>query len=195
VLGDPSAAGAGVILRNLGASDLARTYGETLAATRRLTNAIDSLRRTSDGIYGTLDDKTSLGRTFTRREQLYLRFAAVERQADTMAAVQAQTDERASALQADIAATLAQLRGAGTQAEVDKLNGKLSVLNGQLARVDAQRRDEEGKLRAQQILNENQAAKERQDLLERQSAEENQTLAVVAAWQEGMKLNPTSYTR
>jgi hypothetical protein len=51
-------------------------------------------------------------------------------------------------------------------------------------RVDAQRRDEEGKLRAQQILNENQAAKERQDYLEKQLAEERQTLGVVGAWQE-----------
>lgn len=195
VMGDPNAAGLGVVLRDLGAADLARTYGETLAATRRLANAVDSLRRTSDGIYRQLDDRTVLGREFLRQDSLYLRYAAVERQADNLATVQTQTDERAAGLQADIAATLDQLRGAGTQAEVDKLNGKLAVLNGQLARVDAQRRDEAEKLRAQQILNENQAAKERQDFLEKQLAEERQTLGVVGAWQEGMRLTPTDYTR
>jgi uncharacterized phage infection (PIP) family protein YhgE len=195
VIGDPSAAGAGVALRDLGAGDLARQYGETLAAARRLASAVDSLRRTSDGIYRALDDRTVLGRGFIRQESLYKRYAAVERQADNLAAVQQQTDERAAGLQADIAATLEQLRAAPTQAEVDKLNGKLATLNGQLARVDAQRRYEEGKLRAQQILNENQAAKERQDLLEKQLAEERQTLGVVGAWQESMKVTPTDYTR
>ena len=45
VMGDPSAAGGQVVLRDLGANDLARTYGETLQAVRRLTNATASLRR------------------------------------------------------------------------------------------------------------------------------------------------------
>ena len=162
---------------------------------RRLTNAIDSLRRTSDGIYQSLDDRTVLGRDFTRQEPLYLRYAAVERQADNLATVQAATDSRSASLQAEIAATLEQLRSAGTQAEVDKLTAKLAALNGQLAHVDAQRRDEADKLHAQQILNDNQAAKERQDFLERQLAEENQTLGVVNAWQQSVQLTPTVYTR
>ncbi|MST93704.1 MAG: hypothetical protein EXS33_00260 [Pedosphaera sp.] len=195
VMGDPSAAGAGMVLRGLGADNLARSYGETLSAVRRLSNAIDSLRRTSDGIYRQLDDRTVLGRDFVRQEPLYRRYAAVERQADNLAAVHAETGMRGAALQADLGATLEQLRSAGTQAEVDKLNAKIAALNGQLAHVDAQRRDEADKLRAQQILNENQAAKERQDFLEKQIAEEQQTLAVVGAWQQSVKVTPTTYTR
>ncbi len=195
VMGDPTAAGAGLVLRDLGAADLARTYGETLAATRRLADAIDSLRRTSDGIYRQLDDRTVLGREIVRQEPLYRRYAAVERQADNLASVHATTEARAAALQTDLAATLEALRTAGTQAEVDKLNGKVSALNGQLAQVEAQRRDEADKLRALQILNENQAAKERQDLLEKQQAEERDSLAVVNAWQRSLTLTPSSYTR
>ena len=195
VMGDPSAAGAGMVLRGLGATDLARSYGETLSAVRRLSNAIDSLRRTSDGIYRQLDDRTVLGRDFVRLEPLYRRYAAVERQADNLAAVHAETDTRGAALQADLVATLEQLRSADTQAEVDKLTAKIAALNGQLAHVDAQRRDEADKLQAQQILNENQAAKERQDFLEKQIAEEQQTLAVVGAWQQSVKVTPTTYTR
>jgi hypothetical protein len=193
VMGDPGATGIG--LRDLGATDLAHSYGETLSAVRRLANAIDSLRRTSDGIYRKLDDRTVLGRDFVRQEPLYLRYSAVERQADNLAAVQVETDARGAVLQADLTATLEQLRTAGTQAEVDKLNVKIAALNGQLAHVDAQRRDEADKLRAQQILNENQAAKERQDFLEKQIAEEQQTLAVVGAWQESVNVTPTTYDR
>lgn len=195
VIGDPSAAGIGMVLRELGATELARTYGETLAAARRLANAIDSLRRTSDGIYRALDDRTVFGRNFVRQEALYRRYAAVERQVDNLATVQAETDTRTAALQIDVAVTLEQLRAAGTQAEVDKLNGRLVVLHGQLAQVAARRRDEADKLRAQQILNENQAAKERQDFLEKQLAEERQSLAIIGAWQESVQVKPTSYTR
>lgn len=195
VMGDPEAAGVGLVLRDLGATDLARTYGETLASARRLANAIDSLRRTSDGIYRALDDRTALGRDFLRQEALYRRYAAVERQADNVARVEAETDERTATLQADVAATLERLRAAGTQAEVDKLNGQLAVLHGQLAQVAARRRDQTDKLRAQQILNENQAVKERQDFLEKQLAEEHQSLAVIGAWQESLQVKPTSYTR
>lgn len=195
VMGDPSAAGGQVVLRDLGANDLARTYGETLQAVRRLTNATASLRRTAEGIYGALEDRTALGRDFVRQEPLYRRYAAVERQADNLAAVHEQTEARSAVLQADLAATMEQLKSAPTQAEVDKLNTKIAALNGQLAHVDAQKRDEADKLRAQQILNENQAAKERQDLLEKQIAEERQTLAAVAAWQQAVKLVPDNYAR
>ncbi len=195
VLGDPTAAGIGMGLRDLGAVELARSYGETLAATRRLANALDSLRRTSDGIYRRIDDRTSLGMEFGRDASLYRRYAAVESQADHLATVQAQTGQRSAALQAEVAATLEQLRAAPTQAEVDKLSAKLGALHGQLAYLEAQRQSEAAKLAAQQILNENQAAKERQDLLERQAAEERQTLAVVGTWQRSIKVTPTRYTR
>lgn len=195
VMGDPSAAGTGMALRDLGATDLARQYGETPATARRLASAIDSLRRTSDGIYRALDDHTALGRDFARQEAIYGRYAAVERQADNLATVEATTNERAALLQADIAATLERLRTAQTQAEVDKLNGQLSALHGQLAQLAASRQTEEGKLQAQQILNENQAAKERQDFLEKQLAEECHSLAVIGTWQEAMQVKATSYAR
>lgn len=195
VIGDPTAAGAVLTLRELGAADLARELGETMSAARRLANAVESLRRTSDGIYRRLDDRTVLGREFTRAPEPYRRYAVVERQADSLAEVHRQSGERAGVLQADIAATLELLRAAGTQAEVEKYQAKLFVLNGQLAHVDAQRRSEADKLTAQHIQNENQAAKERQDLLEKQIAEERQTLAIFGAWQESVKVTPTSYAR
>lgn len=192
VMGDPSAAGVGVVLRGLGAKDLARQYGETLAAAQRLANAIDSLRRTSEGIYQKLDDRTSLGRGFVRQEAFYRRYAAIERQADTLAAVQEETGGRAVLLQEEIAATLGQLKGASTQAEVDKLSAKLASLHGQLAHLDAERQSEAAKLQALRILNENQREKERQDLLERQVAEERQTLGVVGVWQGAIRVTPVN---
>ncbi len=195
VLGEPTAAGAGVALGQFGASDLTRTYGETLQAVQRLANAATSLRRTAEGVFSELDDRTILKTGFTRREAPYRRYAAVERQADNFSSVLTATEARNVALQTDLAQTLVALRDAPTQADVDKLNVKVAAINGQLAQLAAQRRDEAEKLRAQQILNENQAAKERQDLLEKQIAEERQTLTNVNAWQQSLTLTPTTYTR
>jgi hypothetical protein len=195
VIGDPQAAGTQILLHDLGMNDLARTYGETLQAARRLSSAINSLRRTADGIYREIDDRTVLGRDFVRNEAIYRRYAVVDRHADNLAEVHAATEARRAALQADLARTLEQLRSATTQAETDKLNATIAALNGQLADLDARRRDEADKLMAAQVQNENQAAKERQDLLEKQQAEERDSLAVMNAWQRSLKLTPTSYTQ
>lgn len=194
VLGDPAAAGVEV-MRGLGAEDFARTYGETTQAIRRLSDAVNSLRSTADGIYRQLDDRTVLGRSFSRQTRPYLRYAAVDQQAGQAEAVFAATEPRIAGLQQEISDTLRDLRNASTQAEVDKLSAKVNALNGQLALLAARRRDEADRLQSAKILNENQAEKERLDLLEKQIAEEQQTLGVVNAWQSSIKLTPTTYTR
>ena len=195
VLGDPAAAGERLALDNLGQTDLGRSFGETTAALRTLAHAADSLKNTAQGIFAELDDRTVLNQPFTRQSALYRRYTAVEQHAENLDTVFAQTATRRDALQRDIADTLRQLKAAPTQAEVDKLHAKIAVLNGQLATIDGQRRDASAQLQAQQILNENQAAKERQDLLEKQIAEEQQTFVSVGTWQQGVKLTPTTYSR
>lgn len=195
VLGDPGAAGARMELGNLGAGELARTTGETVGAVRRLANALASLRFTADGLYRELGNRTLLGRDFPRQEEFYRRFSAVERQAGNLNAVREQSDARVAVLQGDVAATVEGLKTAQTQAEVDKLSAQLAALNGQLAAEDARRQAEADQLQALSILNENQAAKERQDFLEKQIAEERESLRAVGAWQRSLKLTPTAYTR
>jgi hypothetical protein len=195
IMGDPAAAGDQVRVDGLGAEDLTRTFGETADALRDLARAVVSLKYTAQGIYEELDDATVLGRPFTRQPAPYQRYGVVEKHADNLASVFEQTAPRLADLQRDLADTLRQLKAAPTQAEVDKQHAKISVLVGQIGAVEAQRRDAALQLQAQQILNENQAAKERQDLLEKQIAEEGQTFAAVGAWQESLKITPTSYTQ
>lgn len=194
VMGDPVAAGAQVA-GVLGAEDFAREYGETMAAVRRLSDAAQSLRRTAEGVYRQLDDRTSLGASFTRRTADYRPYAAVERQADNLERVMGETDAQAVRLQRDMAEAVASLRTAATQAEVDKLSVRVAVLNGKLALLAARRRDEADKLLAQQVLNTNQAEKERRDFFEKQTAEERQSLRAANAWQSAIRLEATTYTR
>jgi hypothetical protein len=192
VLGDPVQAGTGLVLEELGAEELGQAYGDTLREIRRLADASNSLRHTAEDIYGVLEDRTSLGGPVTRNTGLYRRYAAVEAQAQQVTQTQDQVHQRVLDLQRDIGQTTQKLRTASTAAEVDKLNATLAALNGQLEVAIAARANEIAKLEAQQILNENQAAKEQQDLLERQIAEERQSLDAVAAWQTGLSLSPVA---
>ncbi len=195
VLGNPTLAGSQLIMDKLAPAELARTYGETLRQVRRMANATNSLQRSAEGIYGQLDDRTVLHQPFTRQTAPYLRYAAVDNQADQLAQVYDETTLRQAALQADLSTTLVQLKSATTQAEVDKLNVKVAALNGQLQLLAQERRDQTDQLLAQQIQNENQAAKERLDWREKQIAEERQTLDIVNPWQRSVQLTSDSYTR
>jgi hypothetical protein len=102
VAGDP--VGAGVhVAGALGATDFARSYGETMQAVRRLSDAVSSLQRTAEGVYRRLDDRTALGTGFTRRTADYRPYAAVERQADNLESVFGETATRSAAVQAELA--------------------------------------------------------------------------------------------
>lgn len=195
VMGDPARAGDRVVRRTLAGTEFGKTYGETMDAMRRLSDAVDSLKRTSDGIYRALDDKTSLGAGFARQPELYRRYAAVERQGDNVGAVLTATDADIAAVQTDLVAAVNDLRNASTQAETEKLHATVDALNGRLAGLAARRSEETDKLVAAQILNENQAEKERRDLQEKQIAEERQSVAVANTWQRSLRLTPTTYTR
>lgn len=195
VMGDPARAGDRVLRRTLGGTEFGRTYGETMDAARRLADAVDSLRRTANGIYRTLDDRTSLGRTFERQTFDYRRHAVVDRQADTLEGVFAATGSDLADVQTDLAAAVRDLRDAPTQAETDKLAATVAALNGRLAALAARRSEEANKLLAAHIRNENQAEKERRDLWEKQAVEERQSLDVANAWQRSLRLDRTPYTR
>ena len=193
-MGDPAAAGGRVSLTDLAPGDFTRSYAETASALRSLARAVDSLKNTAQGIFEELDDRTVLNQPFARQTAPYQRYAVVEQHARNLDAVFSGTDARLAVLRGDLGDTVQQLKAAPTQAEVDKLHAKIAVLNGQIAAGEAQRQDAAAQLQAQQVLNDNQAAKERQDLLEKQIAEEGRTFAAVNAWQQSVSLAPTRYT-
>ena len=58
-------------------------------------------------------------------------------------------------MQEEIALTLLDLRSAGTDAQVQKLTAKLTVLNGQLAQLESTRRRQVDEVILQKLANEN----------------------------------------
>lgn len=189
VLGNPTAAGGRLILDHLGQDELARQYGDTLRQVRRLAEVTASLRRSADGVYQELEERTLLGQAFTRQTKPYQRHAAVDRQAEQTATIYAETLAAQTKLQTDLGAVLDRVSGASTQAEVDKLAVNTNAINGQLLHLVSKRRDQAEALQVQQIENENQRAKEQLDRLEKQLHEERRSTDVVNAWQQQVKLS------
>jgi DNA-directed RNA polymerase subunit L len=195
VIGDPSLAGVQMILEKLGSEDLARSYGETWRAIRRLNDASQSLQRTAGGIYREIEDVTVLNQRFERQTSTYLPFAVVDAHVENLDQITHQTTDRRVELQSALSDSLAELRNVSTQAEVDQLHIKVAVLNGQLAVIESERQRGLDQLLAQSMENQNQAEKHRQDLLEKQINDESQTRHVINAWQQSIRIAPDVYTR
>ncbi len=195
VIGDPSLAGVQMVVEKLGPKDFARTYGETWRAIRRINDASESLQRTAGGIFREIDDLTMLNQRFERHTSTYRPFAAVEAHVENFDHIIGETSARQAELQSALSDTLAELRRASTQAQVDQLNLKVAVLNGQLNAIESERRRGMDQLSAQRIENLNQAEKERQDLLEKQIHDESQTRNVINTWQRSFRISPDVYTQ
>lgn len=191
VLGNPQAAGPVVVMSELGLAELSHAFGDASGELRRTLDVLASLRHTANDIFAPLDELIPLGSTVTRQPALYRRFAAVEQESANADLVQQQTEERRQRVASALAEALQRMRNASTQAEVDKLAVNVAALNGQLATIDARQRAAHDRLVARQILNENQAAKERQDLLEKQVADERRSFTAFGDWQASLKLTPT----
>jgi hypothetical protein len=151
--GNPVDAGSKVALEALGGPELAQEFGSAKRAIIGLVDSLGSLRRTAEGTYRTISDVDIEGRVMRRDPMLYRRYAVLDAKQDVSAQVSVETQAREQELQAEVAATLQELKAAATDAEVQKLSAKLTALNGQLAHVEAARRREVDSVALQKIAN------------------------------------------
>lgn len=151
--GNPVDAGTKVVLEGLGGPDLAREFGSAKRAVVGLVDSLGSLRRTADGTYRTISDLDIDGNAMRRDPMIYRRYAVLDAKQEVSAQVTVETRDRERELQAEVAATLEDLKTAETDAEVQKLSAKLTALNGQLTYVEAARRREVDAVALQKIAN------------------------------------------
>ena len=164
--GNPAEASAKMALEGLGGPELARQYGQGKRAIIDLVDSLQSLKRTGEGNYREIKSIDLDGNEFHRDPMIYRRYAVLDAKQDNTQQVIDETREREQQLQAEVAATLEDLKGAQTDAEVQKLSAKLNALNGQLAQVDAARRREVDQVVLQKIAND-----ARSELEQRSNAE------------------------
>lgn len=159
--GDPVEAGGKLILNGLGASDLVRDYGRTKDAILATVDSLDSLAHTESGTYRLIASLDLDGNEARRDPLTYRRYAVLDALQENTEQVSGETKEQEQALQEEIALTLEALRAAPTDAETQKLAGKLNALNGQLAHIEATRRREVDAVALQKIANDARREQER----------------------------------
>lgn len=160
--GNPIDAGTKVVLEGLGGPELAREYGSARRAVVGLVDSLYSLKRTAEGTYRTIESVDIDGHELRRDPMIYRRYAVLDAKQDVSAQVEVETRDRELELQAEVAATLEEMKTAETDAEVQKLSAKLTALNGQLAHVESARRREVDAVALQKIANDARSEAEQQ---------------------------------
>jgi len=132
-----------------------------------------ALTYNGSGLYVTVgsDFQTPRGQTIQRPSDLYKKYAAINGTANNYIAVAADAANRRATIKAQIAQTLEQLKSATTDAEVQKLQGVLTSLNGDLASTDNEVNQAMASALVQDIQNRNDQEKQMQALTEQQNAE------------------------
>jgi hypothetical protein len=142
-----------------------------------------ALTYNGSGIYANvgLNFTTPGGQTIQRPADLFKPFAAINRTADNFMAVATDTAARRVNIKSQIAQVIEQLKSATTDAEVQKLHGVLTSLNGDLASTDAEVNQAIGSTLVQDIQNRNDEQKQVQALTEQQNAEFTEAVSKYAA--------------
>jgi len=159
--GNPTEAGASVVLDGLGQPELVREYGRGRSAILGLVRSLDSLGNTASGNYRAISALDLDGNEVQRDPFIYRRYAVLDGVQANADDVKEATQEREQELQEEIARTLDAIKSASTDAEVQKLSAKLAALNGQLRQIEATRQREADEVVLQKIANDARLEQER----------------------------------
>ena len=159
--GDPLAAGRRLSLDLLGADDLVREFGRTKESIVSTANSLSSLDNTAQGLFRPIRGIDLDGRVLEHDPLIYRRYAVLDDQQENLQQVFDDARARERELQEELAATLTEVKLASTDAEVRKYSAKVEALNGQLATLAAQRRDQTDQVVSQKIANDARLEQER----------------------------------
>lgn len=189
--GDPKAAGTNLVLEGLGGPDLVREFGRAQRAIVGTVDSLYSLKRTASGTFGAIGSVDLDGNEMTRDPMIYRRYAVLDAKQDLTDQVTQETAQREQQLQAEIAATLEDLKAADTDAEVRKLSAKLNALNGQLGHVEAARRREVDGVVLQKIANDSRSEEEQRAETELEARNDYLANQRISAYMKTLKVRQT----
>ena len=136
-------------------------------------NGSSALTYNDSGIYATVGTsfQTPGGQTIQRPADQYKPITAIINTASNYVTVADNAAQRRATIKDEIAQTTQQLQNATTDAEVQKLHGVLTSLNGDLASTDDEVNQAASSAMVQDIQNRNDQQKQIQALTEQQNAE------------------------
>jgi hypothetical protein len=186
--GNPTEAGANVLLDVLGEKDLVREFGRGRDEIIRATQSLESLKNTANGNYRSIQNTDLNGQDLQRDALTFRRYSVLDEKQANAEHVTDETKSRESELQEEIALTLQELKAASTEAETQKLSAKLTALNGQLSQVEAARRREVDEVALQKIANDTRIEEERVAAAELESKDNFLANQRVSAYMKTLKL-------
>jgi hypothetical protein len=132
-----------------------------------------ALTYNDNGLYATVGAsfQTPGGQTVQRPTGQYKKYAAINDTANNYVTVADNAAQRRATIKDEIAQASQQLQSATTDAEVQKLQGVLTSLNGDLASTDDEVNQAAASAMVQDIQNRNDEQKQQQSLQEQQNAE------------------------
>lgn len=186
--GNPTEAGANVLLDVLGEKDLVREFGRGRDEIIRSTQSLESLKNTASGNYRSIQNTDLNGQDLRHDALTFRRYSVLDAKQANAELVTDETKSRESELQEEIALTLQELKAASTEAETQKLSAKLTALNGQLSQVEAARRREVDEVALQKIANDTRIEEERLAAAELESKDNFLANQRVSAYMKTLKL-------
>jgi Skp family chaperone for outer membrane proteins len=146
-------------------------------------NGSSAMTYNDSGIYATIGTsfQTPGGQTVQRPANQYEPFTAIINTASNYVTVADNAAQRRTTIKNEIAQTTEQLQNATTDAEVQKLHGVLTSLNGDLASTDDEVNQAASSAMVQDIQNRNDQQKQVQALTEQQNAEFEESVSNYAA--------------
>jgi hypothetical protein len=108
--------------------------GQTIGELQELAQGADALKANASGLYSSIEEFSLSEVKVPRPEDLYRKFAAVDRATDNYTAVYLDVSSRRKALKGEMVATTQKLQSSTTDAETQKLAG---VITGQGAELEA----------------------------------------------------------
>src|SRR5665213_1454636 len=146
-------------------------------------NGSSAMTYNNSGIYSTVGTsfQTPRGQTIQRPTNQYQRFSAIINTASNYVMVADNAAQRRATIKTNIAQTTQQLQNATTDAEVQKLHGVLTSLNGDLASTDDEVNQAASAAMVQDIQNRNDQQKQIVALTEQQNAEFEESVSNYSA--------------
>ncbi len=193
VMGNPAAVANELGLGLMGSSSLSSSVGQLTSSINQTVSGVQALQNNAQGLFQSVPNMTPSGLSMSYNTDALKPFAAIQNQTQNTATVVTDTTSRIQQLQQDKAATLAQLRSATTDAETQKLNAKISAIDGQIAALNSQQSTATDQLVAQDIANRNDRALKAQTASQAADHEMAVSLDNYSQWQKGITPSQTPY--
>lgn len=182
-IGDPTSAAGLINLGLLGNDSLGSGIGQLSSELNRTSSGLNALRNNSEGLFSPVDLKTPSGFDMSFPEDPFKAFAAIQNHTQNSSNVLTDTLAKIKRLQQDKASTLAQMKSAGTQAEVQKLQAKSEAIDGEIAALGQQQIVASEQVVSQDIANRNDRAMKAQAANMAADREMSVSLENLSRWQ------------